>query len=152
MIRQRVYVAYDESDRALYQTMKQWENDEEFEYSFYDAQSLSSPAYKSLTKEAALTKVLKGACAFMVIVGQDTRMMKGLLEEEISIALSHNLPIICANANQSERRDDLCPAILNDKLCLFVAYEPNSIYRSLIYWPHDHRELKKSGKSTAYYY
>ncbi|MCA1378880.1 MULTISPECIES: TIR domain-containing protein [unclassified Bradyrhizobium] len=152
-----VYVAFDgDKDKWAYAFMKGWKTNNRVDFDFEDAHdldSMTSRAQNETYVKSALKQRMSKSDALIVIVGESTKHLYKFVRWEIELAIALGLPIIVANLNGKNTRDDtLCPPILKDVCAVHIPFKKNAISYALNNWPREWRSLDAQTKAAGYRY
>lgn len=151
--RNKTYVCFDgDNDFKYYCLLRAWKAKEEIDFDFYDAhdKNVIKPESSEETIKRHLRERLQDAKLLIVLVGEHTKYLYKYVRWEIEYALENDIPIVVANLNHCETKDDQCPPILNNKLALFVPFNASCLNKAIKIWPNDHKIYRASGKLGAY--
>lgn len=151
----KTYICFDgDTDMDYYRLMTAWHANKKMSFEFQNAHDLNTA--RDSSQEESIKRQLRARFEhsrdFIVLIGQKTKNLTKFVRWEMEVALKLGLPIIGVNLNGSRRKDDLCPAIIRDELVLYVNFGPKIIEKAMSSWPTNHANLKKEGKSGAYFY
>jgi hypothetical protein len=152
-----VYVAFDgDNDKWAYGFMKGWKTNDKVDFDFEDAHGLDNMTARAQGEayvKARLKERMLKSDAFVIIVGEKTKNLHKYIRWEIDLAMELDLPIIVANLNQTNARDNnLCPAILRDASAVHIPYKKDAIKYALEHWPSEWRRLDAAAKKTGWRY
>ena len=154
--RNKAYVCFDgDKDIHYYRLMKAWHENENFDFTFYDAHDLRQARDSSSeeTIKRSLRERLKNSREFIVLIGENTKNLFQFVRWEMEVALNLDIPIIGVNLNRKNGLDsDRCPAIIRDELVVYVPYGVESINYALRNWPGEYRRLKGQGATGSRVY
>ena len=152
----KTYVAFDaDNDIRYYRLMQAWKKKDNTSFNFYDAHDLNNlMAYSSEeTIKAKLSERLHNTKGFVLLVGDNTKNLYKFVRWEIEQALKRNIPIIVVNLNGKKSKDsNLCPAILNDELAIYVSFKQKIIEYAIDNWGPSDANHRNAGETGAYYY
>ncbi len=154
--RNKTFVSFDgDNDMRYYRLMCAWKQNDNIEFSFYDAHDLNSA--RDTSTEASIKRQLrerlKNSKVFILLVGEKTRYLYRFVRWEIEQAIDLNLPIIAVNVNGNRQKDDeRCPPVLADQLAIHVSFNASILQHALENWPASHEAYRKEGKSGSYHY
>lgn len=152
----KTYVAFDaDNDIRYYRLMQAWKKNDNTSFNFYDAHDLNNlMSYSSEeTIKAKLSERMRNTKVFVLLVGDNTKNLYKFVRWEIEQALKRNIPIIVVNLNGKKSKDsNLCPAILNDELAIYVSFKQKIIEYAIDNWGASDTNHRKSGETGAYYY
>lgn len=160
--RNKTYVAFDgDNDIQYYRTMLMWKQNDNTNFSFYNAHDLNSARDTSLedTIKRKLRERMLNSKVFVLLVGSNTKNLYKFVRWEIEIAIKLNLPIIVVNlpkysGYEGSRRMDAerCPAIAKNTLAIHISFKSKIMQYALEKWPYYHEMYRKEGKDSNYYY
>lgn len=154
--RNKAYVCFDgDNDISYYRLMKAWHENENFDFTFYDAHDLMQARDSSSdeTIKRSLRERLKNSREFIALIGENTKNLFKFVRWEMEVALNLDIPIIGVNLNGKNGLDsDRCPAIIRDELVVYVPYGTEPINYALRNWPDDYRRLKGQGDIGSHVY
>ena len=79
---------------------------------------------------------MKNASAVVVLVGEKTKNLYKYVRWELELALELGLPIIVANLNKANRKDnDRCPPIIRDACAVHIPYTLEALKHAMAKWP-----------------
>jgi len=152
----KTYVAFDaDNDIRYYRLMQAWKNNNNTSFNFYDAHDLNNlMSYSSEeTIKAKLSERLRNTKVFVLLVGDNTKNLYKFVRWEIEQAIKRKIPIIVVNLNGKKSKDsNLCPAILNNELAIYVSFNQKIIEYAIDNWGASDANHKKVGETGAYYY
>lgn len=152
----KTYVAFDaDNDIRYYRLMQAWKKNDNTSFNFYDAHDLNKlMSYSSEeTIKAKLSERLRNTKVFVLIVGDNTKNLYKFVRWEIEQAIKRNIPIIIVNLNGKKSKDsNLCPAILNDELAIYVSFKQKIIEYAIDNWAASDAKHRQAGETGAYYY
>jgi len=151
----KTYICFDaDTDIHYYRLMTAWKEHEHIAFNFQNAHEINNLRDGSSedTIKRKLRERLQNTKVLVVLIGQNTRNLYKYVRWEIEYALENDIPIIAVNLNGSRRKDNLCPPILNGDLAVFIPFGQKILDHALNNWVSSHAQLKKEGKTGAYYY
>lgn len=130
--RNKTYVIFDgDTDMRSFSLMKGWKENENIDFTFYDAHAINSARDSSDVEsiKAQLRIRMANSKQVVVLVGEKTKRLRKYIPWEIELARKKNLPIIVVNLNGKRTYDsDRCPsAIGNDVYTIHVSFQPKII-------------------------
>ncbi len=153
--RNKVYVSMDaDNDLRYYNLMKAWKQSDYSTFNFYDAHDVNNILDKSEASiKSGLQERFRNSKVFVLLVGEHTRYLYKYVRWEIEQAIKRDLPCIVVNLNGKRSMDsERCPAIIRDSLAIHINFHSKMLQYALENWPASYEQLKKEGKSGAYYY
>jgi hypothetical protein len=157
--RNKTYIAFDgDNDIRYYWLMKAWKyNSNDFfdSFNFYDAHSINSA--RDSSQEQSIKRQLSGRLEnsklFILLVGESTKFLYKFVRWEINQAIEKEIPIIVVNLNGKRDFDkDNCPLMLSDKTAIHISFNQKIIEYALNNWIEQKENIKRQGKSGAFYY
>ena len=153
--RNKTYIAFDgDTDMRYYRLMTAWCANERFDFEFHDAHDLNTA--RDSSQEESIKRQLRerfaNSKAFIILIGDKTRLLTKFVKWEIESAIRLNLPIIAVNLNGARQVDGLCPSALKDALAIYVPFNEKIITYALRNWPASDAQHRREGKSGAYHY
>lgn len=154
--RNKTYVCFDgDTDMHYYRLMQAWHQNDNSEFSFYNAHDLNSARDTSLEEsiKRQLRERLRNSKVLVVLIGENTRYLYKFVRWEMEQALALSLPIIGVNLNGFRQQDpERCPPIIREELALHISYNPAIMQHALENWPNSHASLRTEGRTGPYYY
>lgn len=155
MANDKTYICFDgDTDMDYYRLMTAWHANKKMSFEFQNAHDLNTA--RDSSQEESIKRQLRTRFEksrdFIVLIGEKTKNLTQFVRWEMEVALKLGLPIIGVNLNGSRQKDDRCPPIIRDELVLYVNFGPKIIEHAMTHWPTSYANLKKEGKSGAYYY
>ena len=154
--RNKTYVCFDaDTDIHYYRLMQAWKENDAIAFNFHNAHDLNNLRGGSSeeTIKRKLRERLANTKVFIVLVGEKTRYLYKFVRWEIEYAIEHDIPIIVANLNKRNQRDDnLCPPILRSELAIHIPYGQKTIDYALNNWPAEHAIHRANREVNSYYY
>lgn len=154
--RNKVYTIFDaDNDMNWYKTLKMWEANDKFEFSFNNAHDLNS--IRVMTEENIkrnLRERMSNTKVALVLVGEKTKNLFKFVRWEMEVALKKDVPIIAVNLNKVNGIDtSLCPPILRDEPVVHIPFTQAAMVHALKNWPgYYHNTAKKAENNKGYYY
>ncbi len=152
----KIYVAFDaDNDIRYYRLMQAWKHNDNTSFNFYDAHDLNNlrDGSSEETIKNKLAERLRNTKLFILLVGDNTKFLYKFVRWEIEQAINKKLPMIVVNLNGKRSMDnDLCPAIIKDKLAVHVSYNQKIIEHAINNWINSDNKYRKDNKSGAYIY
>ena len=152
----KTYVAFDaDNDIRYYRLMQAWKHNDNTSFNFYDAHDLNNlrDGSSEETIKRKLAERLSNTKLFILLVGNNTKFLYKFVRWEIEQAINKKLPMIVVNLNGKRSMDnDLCPAIIKDKLAVHVSYNQKIIEHAINNWINSDNKYRKDNKSGAYIY
>ena len=152
----KTYVAFDaDNDIRYYRLMQAWKHNDNTSFNFYDAHDLNNlrDGSSEETIKRKLAERLSNTKLFILLVGDNTKFLYKFVRWEIEQAINKKLPMIVVNLNGKRSMDnDLCPAIIKDKLAVHVSYNQKIIEHAINNWINSDNKYRKDNKSGAYIY
>lgn len=151
----KTYICFDaDSDIHYYRLMQAWKENEHHVFNFHNAHEINTlrDGSSEATIKAKLRERLKNTKVLVVLIGKSTMNLYKYVRWEIEYAIENDIPIIGVNLNGSKTKDALCPAILRDKLAIFVPFGQKIINHALNHWPAKHAIYRKENKTGSYHY
>ena len=152
----KIYVAFDaDNDIRYYRLMQAWKHNDNTSFNFYDAHDLNNlrDGSSEETIKRKLAERLSNTKLFILLVGNNTKFLYKFVRWEIEQAINKKLPMIVVNLNGKRSMDnDLCPAIIKDKLAVHVSYNQKIIEHAINNWINSDNKYRKDNKSGAYIY
>jgi hypothetical protein len=137
-----------------YRLMTAWSANERFDFEFHNAHELNTA--RDSSQEESIKRQLRerfaNSKAFVVLIGEKTRLLTKFVKWEIDTAVRLNLPIVAVNLNGARQVDGLCPPALKDALAVYVPFNEKIITHALRNWPASDVQYRRDGKSGAYHY
>lgn len=136
--RNKIYVSFDaDTDIRYYYMMKAWRQNDNVEFSFYDAHDVNNNYDKSEESiKASLMERFRNSKIFVLLVGEHTKYLHKYVGWEIEQALKRKLPIIVVNLNGKRSIDmNRCPVILRDKTAVHISFNARILQYALETWP-----------------
>ena len=152
------YVIFDgDNDKWAYAYMNGWKanNNIDFDYpNAHDLDSMTSRAQGEQYVKSKLRERMKNSSAVIVLVGEKTKNLYKYVRWELELALELGLPIIVANLNKSNRKDDnRCPPIIRNACAVHIPYTLDALKHAMAKWPAELRGLSAADKGGgARYY
>lgn len=138
--RNKTYVAFASEDIHCYRLMEAWRDNENIDFSFFDAHDLfeARDTSKPETIKSRLTERMKNAKQF-VLLGSKVAKKKGgdgtsFLAHEIKTMLKLDLPIVVANLDGDRKIDTAFipkPILDADYYTVSVSFQPKIIQFAL---------------------
>ena len=154
--RNKVFVSFDgDNDIHYYRLMKAWKQNDNTSFNFYDAHDINVALDSSteMTIKRRLSERLSNSKVFISLIGESTRYLYKFVRWELEQAVKRDLPIIGVNLNGLRTYDEnRCPPAIRESLAIYVNYKPRILQHALEYWPSQHINFKKQGKSGPYYF
>ena len=155
--RNKLYVAFDgDVDMNYYNTLRMWRDNENIDFSFYDAHNLNIARDTSLPEsiKTQLRERMQNSKAMLLLVGDKTKNIRGYIPWEIGYAQYLALPIIVANLNGRRSYDShLCPSALEDgKGAMHISFKAKIIKYAIENWPDFHNADKTNVLASAWNY
>ena len=154
--RNKTYVCFDgDNDMHYYRLMQAWHQNDNTNFSFYDAHDLNSARDWALEEsiKRQLRARLVNSKIFVVLIGERTRYLTRFVKWEIEQALSLDLPIIGVNLNGLREQDpDRCPPTIRNELAIYISYNAAIMQHALENWPTEHDACQSRGESGPFYY
>jgi hypothetical protein len=146
--RNKTYVCFDgDTDMHYYCLMQAWAENDNFEFTFYNAHDLNTA--RDSSQEESIKRQLRERFAnsklLVVLIGEKTKYLRKFVQWEMEAALRLNLPIVGVNLNGARNRDDLCPPAIRDELVVYVPFGPKIMEYAMKNWPGDYSRLKAQG-------
>ena len=152
----KTYVAFDaDSDIHFYRLMQAWKKNDNTSFNFYDAHDINNLLLGSSeeTIKAKLRERMNNTKVFVLLAGAKTKYLYKFVRWEIEQAIKRNLPIVVVNLSTKRSMDeDICPAILRDKLAMHVSFNAKIVQHAIDNWPSYSVARQKQVKSGPYYY
>ncbi|MBF2674184.1 TIR domain-containing protein [Listeria marthii] len=153
--RNKTYIAFDgDNDMIYYTLMNAWKQKDNSTFNFHDAHDLNTA--RDSSQEESIKRQLRfrmeNSKVFILLIGTNTKYLYKFVKWEIETAIKLNLPIICVNLNKHKRKDNLCPASLENQLAIFIPYEKKIMEYALENWSIYHYKFYKESKIGDYYY
>jgi antiphage defense system Thoeris ThsB-like protein len=154
--RNKTYVCFDgDNDIKMYQFMKAWKGNKNFDFNFYDAHEFNNiwSESKEETIKKRLRERMNNAKVLVVLIGEKTKCLYKYVRYEIELAIKADIPIIAVNLNKKKEIDfNLCPAIIKNTLAIHIPYGVKIMQYALENWPTSHENYRKKEKNVAYRY
>ena len=154
-VQDKTYVCFDaDEDIHYYRLMQAWKQNEHIDFNFDNAHEINTLRSWSSeeTIKAKLRERLQNTKVLVVLIGKSTMNLYKYVRWEIEYAIDHDIPIVAVNLNGNKSQDNLCPAILKDKLAVYIPFSPKIVAYALNNWPSEHRNYKAEGKIGKSYY
>jgi hypothetical protein len=153
--RNKTYICFDgDEDMHYYRLMTAWHANEKFSFEFMNAHDLNTARDDS--QEESIKRQLRERFAnskdFVVLIGKYTRFLRKFVQWEMEVAIKLDLPIVAVNLNGSRQCDDQCPPTIRDQLAMYVPFGPKIVEYALEYWPDEHVEYRREGRTGPFYY
>lgn len=153
--RNKTYIAFDgDTDMHYYRLMTAWKANDGFALNFHNAHDLNTA--RDSSQEESIKRQLRERFAnsklLVVLIGANTKYLTKFVKWELEVALRLELPIVGVNLNNSRRIDDRCPPILRNQLVVYTSFQHKIIEHSLIQWPDNFQELRRTGTNGAHFY
>lgn len=153
--RNKTYIAFDgDNDMHFYRLMTAWCANEKFDFDFYDAHDLNTA--RDSSQEESIKRQLRerfaNSKAFIILIGEKTKLLTKFVKWEIETAIRLELPIIAVNLNKARSQDSLCPPALKDALAIYVPFGEKIITYALSNWPSSDAAHRKAGETGPYHY
>lgn len=154
--RNKTYVCFDgDNDIKMYQFMKGWKGNKNFDFNFYDAHEFNN--IWSESKEDSIKRKLRermnNAKVLVVLIGEKTKFLYKYVRYEIELAIKADIPIIAVNLNKKKGMDpNLCPAIIKNTLAIHIPYGIKIMQYALEKWPDSHINHRKNNDKGPYHY
>ena len=152
----KIYVAFDaDNDIRYYRLMQAWKHNDNTSFNFYDAHDLNNlrDGSSEETIKNKLAERLRNTKLFILLVGDNTKFLYKFARWDIEQAINKKLPMIVVNLHGDRSMDnDLCPAIIKDKLAVHVSYNQKIIEHAINNWINSDNKYRKDNKSGAYIY
>lgn len=154
--RNKCFTSFDgDNDIHYYRLITAWHANDNFDFSFYDAHSLTQ-ARDSSSEESikrSLRERLNNTKVFLLLIGEHTKKLFKFVRWEIETALSMGIPIVAVNLNGKREMDpDLCPPILKTELAIHIPFGQKIIDHALSSWPDQSLNLSAEDKKGCYVY
>lgn len=155
--RNKLYVAFDgDYDMRYYNMLKAWRDNENIDFGFHDAHDLNVARDSSLPEsiKVQLRERMRNSKTMLLLVGEQTKYIRGYIPWEIGYARYLDLPIIVANLNGKREYDATrCPSALESgKGAVHISFELEIIKHALAEWPSFYDRNKPSVLNEVYYY
>lgn len=154
--RNKTYVAFDgDNDMHYYNLMKAWKQNDNTNFTFYDAHELNNA--KDSSQEESIKKQLSIRMAnskvFVLLLGEKTKYLTKFVKWEVEHALYLGIPIIIVNINGKRDVDkERMPKWLEKKLCISCSFNAKILQHSLENWPDYHyKYIKDSQKKDQHW-
>jgi hypothetical protein len=152
--RNKTYVAFASEDIKCYRLMEAWRENENIDFSFFDAHDLYVSRDTSLdsTIKRNLRERMKNAKQ-IVLLGSTHAKRKGgdgksFLAHEVSLVLEFSLPVVVANLDGDRTVDrNFIPSPLLDHYTVSVSFQPKIIKFALDKYVPAFRTNPRSGPS-----
>lgn len=151
----KVYVSMDaDNDLRYYYLMKGWKQNDNTEFSLYDAHDINTILDKSEASiKDGLEERFRNTKVFVLLVGEHTKYLYKYVRWEIDQAIKRDIPCIVVNLNGKRSCDEnLCPAIMRDHLAIHISFNAKILQYALENWPASESKYRQEGKQGAYYY
>lgn len=154
--RNKAYVCFDgDTDIQYYNTLKMWRDNDNIDFSFYDAHDINT-AYDT-SQEESIKKQLRIRMAnsnlFIILVGEHTKNLRKYVQWEIELAKKKDLPIIVVNLNRKKSMDsNLCPVAVRDSLSIHIPFKKNVIKYAMEHWPTEHKRHREKNEDKSFKY
>ena len=154
--RNKTFVSFDgDNDIHYYRLMQAWKQNDNTEFSFYNAHDINS-ARDTSTEEsikAQLAERMRNSKLFVLLVGENTRYLRKFVPWEIEQALKRELPTIVVNLNGLRSMDsERCPPSIKSELAIHVSFNVAILQYALENWPSSDTAHRQKGESGPYYY
>lgn len=152
------YVIFDgDNDKWAYAFMNGWKANKNIEFDYQNAHDLDNMTGRAQDEQYVKSKLrerMNKSSAVVVLVGEKTKNLYKYVRWELELALELGLPIIVANLNKTNRKDNnLCPAIIRDACAAHIPYTLEALKHAMASWPTEFRGLNATEKATgARYY
>ncbi|MFH1847579.1 MAG: TIR domain-containing protein [Candidatus Omnitrophota bacterium] len=152
----KTYVAFDaDNDIHYYRLMQAWKKNDNTSFNFYDAHDLNNlmPYSSEETIKQKLRERLASTEVFVLLIGSNTRYLYKFVKWEIEQAIKRDIPIIGVNLNNKRSVDaELCPAVLDNRLAVYISFQQKIIEHAITNWYDSHVSLRREKKMGPYYY
>jgi hypothetical protein len=122
----RTFVGFSSTDIVLYRLMLTWKDRENIDFDFYNCQlqneinSDDEDYIKQKCKER-----IKRATAYIMLIGEDTRLKTKYVKWEAEVAIEKGLRVIGVNLDGWRRINEAtCPRVIKNVGATFVPYSP----------------------------
>jgi hypothetical protein len=136
--RNKTYVAFASEDIKCYRLMEAWRENENIDFSFFDAHDLYVSRDTSLdaTIKRNLRERMKNAKQVVLLGSRDAKRKGGdgrsFLAHEVSLILDFDLPVVIANLDGDRNIDkSFIPSPLLDHYTVSVSFQPKIIKYAL---------------------
>jgi hypothetical protein len=148
----KTYVAFDaDNDITYYRLMQGWKANNNINFNFHNAHELNNISADSSeeTIKRRLSERLNDTKLMILLVGTQTKYHNKFVRWEVESALNLETPIVVVNLNKSKEVDnELCPAIIRDKLALHIPFKQKPITWAIDNWIDEHNRYKKNNDSA----
>ncbi|QNQ64418.1 TIR domain-containing protein (plasmid) [Brucella sp. 6810] len=153
--RNKTYICFDgDTDMKYYRLMTAWAENENFNFTFYNAHDLNSA--RDSSQEESIKRQLRERFAnsklLVVLIGEKTKLLTKFVKWEMEVAVRLDLPIVGVNLNNSRVIDDRCPLTIKTELAVYVPFGAKIIEYAMKNWPADHLSYRKQNKTGAFQY
>ncbi len=148
------YVIFDGgNDKWAYAYMNGWKANKNIDFDYQDAHDLDNMTSRAQDEQYIKSKLrerMKNSSAVVVLVGEKTKNLYKYVRWELELALELGLPIIVANLNKTNRKDDdRCPAIIRDACAVHIPYTLEALKHAMANWPTGFRGLSATDKAAG---
>jgi hypothetical protein len=146
------YVVFDgDNDKWAYAYMNGWKANKNIDFDYKDAHDLDTTTGRAQDEQYVKSKLrerMKNSSAVVVLVGEKTKNLYKYVRWELELAIELGLPIIVANLNKANRKDDnRCPAIIRDVCAVHIPYTLEALKHAMAKWPAQFRSLNATDKA-----
>ncbi len=153
------YVVFDgDNDKWAYAYLNGWKENKNIDFNYQNAHDLDTMTGQAQNEQYVKSKLrerMKKSSVVLVLVGEKTKNLHKFVRWELELALELGLPIIAANLNKTNGKDDdLCPVIIRGKACVVhIPYTLEAIKYGMRNFPRFYNGLSPEKKAaTANYY
>lgn len=146
------YVIFDgDNDKWAYAFMNGWKANKNIDFDYQDAHDLDNMTSRAQDEQYVKSKLrerMNKSTAVIVLAGEKTKNLYKYVRWELELALELGLPIIVANLNKTNRKDnDRCPAIIRDACAVHIPYTLEALKHAMAKWPTEFRGLNATDKA-----
>lgn len=152
----KIYVIYDSlANASAYKALKEFKQSDGTNFNFYDGikylKSLDKVSDDEL--KAAIFENMNEASAVIVLLSKNVKSMRKFIKWQIEYAVNEKKVLMSMNCNRLRSLDyDVTPAILKNKLSLFLPYDEKALELALTNWPKSFKEHLENGDTGPYRY
>src|SRR4029079_16407855 len=123
------------------------------DFDYQDAHDLDNMTGRAQDEQYVKSKLrerMNKSSAVVVLVGEKTKNLYKYVRWELELALELGLPIIVANLNKTNRKDDdRCPALIRDACAVHIPYTLEALKHAMANWPTELPGLNAAEKAAG---
>lgn len=148
------YVIFDgDNDKWAYAYINGWKANKNIDFDYQNAHDLDNMTSRAQDEQYVKSKLrerMNNSTAVVVLVGEKTKNLYKYVRWELELALELGLPIIVANLNKTNGKDNnLCPAIIRDACAVHIPYTLEALKHAMANWPTSFRGLNATEKAAG---